>query len=177
MRELRYNRVFRNGLIAILFSVLLFSFSTVVTVISKLQYEELVSDMLPAQATIVDIDTRYHTKGNVQRIFIEYFVDGVSYERELKTDTGLSLAPGIGSSYSVGEKLNIFYDPENPAVIASPQSVQRANVFLVLFSVFTAFSLVLLMICIKTRRRFLVTPEEYKKEGEELKRKRMHKRR
>ena len=60
MSDLRYNRVFKKGMAAILFCTLLFSSIVVFFIVSKIQYDQLVSDMEPIEATIVDVD--YHTR-------------------------------------------------------------------------------------------------------------------
>ncbi|MBQ8173963.1 MAG: DUF3592 domain-containing protein [Clostridia bacterium] len=171
MSELRYNRAFKKGLAAILFCIILCSSIVVFFIISKIQYDQLVSDMKPLEATIVDIDLEIHHKGpDKQEIYIEYEVDGVVYSRELETDTAISFAAGTGAHYSVGDKIQIFYDPQNPEIIASPRS-QSVGMFWVVFALLSlAFILFILRWMIKSRRKFLVTQEEYDKEGEEIKR-------
>ena len=56
MTKLRYNRAFKKGIAAILFCIILFGSIVVFFVISKIQYDRLVSDMESLEATIVDID-------------------------------------------------------------------------------------------------------------------------
>ena len=115
MTELRYNRAFKQGLAAILFCILLFSSIVVFFIISKVQYDRLVSDMKPLEASIVHIDTATSTKGpDTQKIYISYVVNGIGYRRKLKTDTKISFEAGYGAHYSVGDKIQIFYDPQNP---------------------------------------------------------------
>lgn len=85
MAELRYNRAFKKGLTAILFCILLFGFVIVFFIISKVQYDNLVSNMKLIEATIVDVDRHVRHRGlNWQEIYIEYAVDGIVYNRELK---------------------------------------------------------------------------------------------
>jgi hypothetical protein len=169
--DLRYNRAFKKGLAAILFCIILFSSVVVFFIVSTVQYNHLVSDMKSLEATIVDIDFDVHVRGpDEQEIYIEYVVDGIVYSRELKTDTAISFAAGTGAHYSVGDKIQIFYDPQNPEVIASPRSI-GVGVFCAVVGLsglaLVVFSLIAVL---KTRRRFLVTQEEYEKEGKELKR-------
>ena len=171
MSDFRYNRVFKKGLAAILFCIILFSYIVVFFIISQIQYDQLVSDMNLLEATIVDIDLDVHLKGpDEQEIYIEYVVDGVIYSRDLKTDTTISFAAGTGAHYSIGDKIPIFYDPQNPEVIASPRS-QSVGIFWLIFALlFLALVLFALWWMIKSRRKFLVTQEEYDKEGKEIKR-------
>ena len=170
MSDLRYNRAFKKCLSAILFCIILFGSIIVFFIISKVQYDQLVSDMKPMDATIVDIDLDIHIKGpDEQKIFIEYEVNGIVYNRELKTDTVISFAAGSGAHYSGGDKIPIFYDAEDPNIIASPRSMSVGWFWLVFASFFLTVVLVSLWWMIKSRRRFLVTQEEYDKEGEELK--------
>ena len=171
MEKLRYNRAFKNGIVAIIFCIILFCSVIAFFVISKIQYDQLVSDMESLEATIVDVDRHVRRKGlNWQDIYIEYAVDGIVYNRELKTDTAISFRAGSGAHYSVGEKVQIYYNPQNPEIIASPRS-QSVGIFWLIFALFF-LSLVLFALwwMIKSRRKFLVTLDEYFKEGEELKR-------
>ena len=171
MSDLRYNRAFKKGLAAILFCIIMFGSVVVFFIVSKIQYDRLVSNMNSLEATIVDIDLDVRVRGpDGQEIHIEYIVDGVVYNRELETDTAISFAAGTGAHYSVGDKIQIFYDPQNPEIIASPRS-QSVGIFWLIFAL---LSLVLVLLAlwwmIKSHRKFLVTQEEYDKEGEELKR-------
>lgn len=171
MSDLRYSRAFKKALAAILFGVLLFGSIVVFFIISKVQYDHLVSGMQSLKATIVDIDFDIHVKGpDEQEIYIEYVVDGVVYSRELETDTAISFAAGTGAHYSIGDKVSIFYDPQNPEIIASPRSVSVGYFWLILALFFLGLVLFALWWMIKSRQKFLVTQEEYDKEGEEIKR-------
>ncbi len=171
MSDLRYNRAFKKGLAAILFCTILFSSIVAFFVISKIQYDQLVSDMESLEATIVDVDSHVRRRGlNWQEIYIEYAVDGIVYNRELKTDTAISFRAGRGAHYSVGEKVQIFYNPQNPEIIASPRSVSVGYFWLIFALFFLGLVLFALWWMIKSRQKFLVTQEEYDKEGEALKR-------
>ena len=176
MTELRYNRTFKKGIVAILFCVLLFGSIVAFFIISKVQYDRLVSGMQSLEATIVDIDLDIHVRGpNEQKIYIEYEVDGIIYGRELKTDTVISFRAGRGAHYSVGEKVPIFYNPQNPEIIASPRSVSVGIFWLIFALFFLGLVLFSLWWMIKSRQKFLVTQEEYDKEGEELKKSKLAK--
>ena len=176
MSDLRYNRVFKKGLVAILFCTILFSSIVVFFIVSKIQYDQLVSDMELLEATIVDVDSHVGRKGlNWQEIYIEYAVDGIVYNRELKTDTAISFRAGTGAHYSVGEKVQIFYNPQNPEIIASPRSVSVGYFWLIFALLFLGLALFALRRIIKSRQKFLVTQGEYDKEGEELKRSKLAK--
>ena len=170
MAKLRYNRAFKKGLAAILFCIVLFSSIVAFFIISKVQYDYLVSGMQSLEATIVDIDLDVHVKGpDEQEIYIEYEVDGITYSRELKTDTAISFAAGTGAHYSVGDKIQIFYDPQNPEIIAYPRSLCVGAFFAVVGLFGLALVVFALIVVLKTRRSFLVTEEEYDNEGRELK--------
>lgn len=170
MTKLRYNRAFKKGLAAILFCIILFGSIILFFVVSKIQYDQLVSDMKSLEATIVDIDLDVHVRGpDEQEIYIEYEVDGIVYSRELETDTTISFAAGVGANYSVGDKIQIFYDPQNPEIIASPRSVGVGYFWLIFALLSLAVVLFALGWMIKSRCKFLVTQEEYDKEAEEHK--------
>ena len=171
MTKMRYNRAFKKGIAAILFGVVLFGSIVVFFIVSKVQYDHLVSGMKSIEATIVDIDLDIHVKGpDEQEIYIDYVVNGVTYHRELKTDTTIAFAAGTGAHYLVGDKIQIYYDPENPEVIASPRSQSVGTFYLIFALISLSLVLFALIAILKTRRKFLVTQEEYDKEGEELKR-------
>ena len=171
MSDLRYNRVFKKGLTAILFCTVLFSSIVVFFIVSKIQYDQLVSGMKPLEATIVDVDYHTRRKGlDWQEIYIEYEVNGIIYGRELETDTVISFRAGSGAHYSVGEKVPIFYNPQNPEIIASLRSVSVGYFWLIFALFFLCPVLFALWYVIKRRHKFLVTQEEYDKEGEELRR-------
>ena len=176
MSDLRYNRVFKKGLAAILFCTVLFSSIVIFFIVSKIQYDQLVSDMKSIEATIVDVDYHTRRKGlDWQEIYIEYEVDGIIYGRKLETDTVISFRAGSGAHYSVGEKVPIFYNPQNPEIIASPRSVSVGIFWLIFALFFLGLVLFSLWWMIKSRQKFLVTQEEYDKEGEELKKSKLAK--
>lgn len=168
MEKLRYNRAFKSGMTAILFLLALCGAMVSFFVVAKIQYDQLVDGMKPLEATIVDIDLDKHIKG--QKITIEYAVDGVVYNRKLGTDTVISFAAGKGAHYSVGDKVEIYYDPQDPQIIASPRSIGVGAFCAVIGGVGLALGLFALVCVLKTRKRFLVTVAEYEKEGEEIKR-------
>ena len=170
MQKLRYNKVFRDGIIALVFCSLLSAAFIVPAIISKIQYDNLVSNMESIEATIVDIDLDIHVRGpNEQEIYVTYEVDDVVYSRELSTDTEISFAAGTGAHYSVGDVIEIFYNPQNPNEIATPRSVNVGYSFMTIGLIILALVMVGLFFMLKNRRKFLVTEEEY--ENEKRKRK------
>ena len=170
MGKLRYNRDFKKALAAIFFCIALFGSTVVFFIISQVQYNQLTANMEPLEATIVDIDLDIHVRGpNEQEIYIEYEVDGKVYNRELETDTAISFEAGTAAHYSIGDKIPIFYDPQNPEIIASPRSQRVGMGWLIFALISLALALFCLILVLKTRRRHLVTQEEYDKEGKELK--------
>ena len=177
MSDLRYNRVFKKALAAILFCTVLFSSIVIFFIVFKIQYDQLVSGMKPLEATIVDVDSHFTPKGlNWQEIYIEYAVDGIVYNRELKTDIAIFFRAGTGAHYSAGDKVPIFYNPQNPEIIASPRSVSVGYFWLIFALFFLCLVLFALWYVIKRRHKFLVTQEEYEKEGEGRKKAKKEKR-
>jgi len=126
--------------------------------------------METVEATIVDISIDHHRRGpDEQEIDVTYEVDGVVYSRELATDTTVSFAPGIAANYSIGDKLQIFYNPQNPEIIAAPRSVSVGNVFFWIGFILFLAATASLIHMLKSRRKFLVTQEEYEKEKRDAK--------
>ena len=171
MSSLRYNRVFKRGIAAIAFCFLLFGSIFVFGIVSKVQYDALVANMIATEATVADIDWDLHVRGpDEQEIEITYEVDGITYQRELETDTKLSFSAGTGANYSVGDKIKIFYDPQNPETIATYRSVIVGYRYMAIAVVGLALITFALVLALKNRRRYLVTQEEYEKEKETEKR-------
>ena len=176
MENLRYNRAFKKGMIAIAVCLFVAVILFIGVLVGVIQYHSLVSDMLPTQATITDIDLVIHYKGsNEQEIYVTYEVDGTVYERELETDTTISFSAGRGADYSVGDTIDIFYDPQNPERIAAPRSVKVGYFWLIGSFLFLLFCLWILWEMIKHSKRFLLTQAEYDKEGEEIKKSKISK--
>ena len=165
MEKLKYNKAFRQGIGALLFCLLLFGGCATWAVVARIQYNSLVANMETVEATIVDITLDYNRRGpDEQEIDITYEVDGVVYKRELATDTAISFEAGLAANYSVGDKLQIYYDPQNPEIIASPRSVSVGNVFFWIGFILSALAIGCLIYLLKKRKKFLVTQEEYEKE-------------
>ncbi len=178
MAKLRYNRTFKKAIIAILICYLLFGFVLVFSIVAKIQYDNIVSKMEPIEATITDISLDIHTRGpSEQEIYVTYEVDGVVYINELKTDTTISFSAGIGAHYSLGDRIDIFYDPQNPEVIATLRSVRVGYFYMAISLVGLALVSFALFCVLKRSRGFMITQEEYEKEGEELKKSRLAKKR
>ncbi len=168
--KLRYNKTFKQGMVTLVLCFLLFGYLFACTIIAKVQYDDMVANMKTTQATIIDIDIEHHRKGpHVQRIYITYKVDGVAYNRELDTDTKVSFEPGRGSHYSIGDKVEIFYDAENPEVIAFSRSVKVGYNYMIISFIGLALISFVLYFVLKHRRKFLITQEEYDKEKEKIK--------
>jgi len=165
MEKKRYSRTFWNGIIACVICFLLAFGLIASAIVSKIQYDNLVENMLPTKAQIIDIDLDISVRGpDEQEIYITYEVDGIVYERELATDTTISFDAGTEANYSVGDWVEILYNPENPNQIASPRSVSVANVFMWLGLAFLVFMLLVLYLIISGRKRFLITEEEHQRE-------------
>ena len=165
MQRLRYNKAFRDVMLLLAIFLLGTIALIVFPIISKIQYDNLVSNMKSVEATIVDIDLDINVRGpDEQEIYITYEVDGIVYNRELSTDTTISFAAGTGADYSVGDKLCIFYNPKNPNEIATPRSVDVGYGVLTFGLISFALLLLSLILILKNRQKFLVTEEEYEKE-------------
>ena len=66
--------------------------------------------------------------------------------------------------------MQIFYDPQNPEIIASPRSVVVGHFWLIFALFFLGLVLFTLWLMIRWRREYLVTQAEYDKEAEQQKR-------
>lgn len=170
MAKLRYNGAFRGAMVAILIGLLLGGTIFLLSVVAKIQYDGLVSDMKPLKATIVEIDWDRHVRGpSEQEMMITYMVDGIAYTRELKTDTPISFSPGMGAHYMPGDQIDIFYDPQNPEVIAVPRSISVGYFYMVISIIFLILMISALYFVLKNRKMFLITRDAYQKEKQKRK--------
>lgn len=170
MEKLRYNRAFKKGMTAIVICILLFGSVLAFALVAKIQYDGMVAKMKTVEATVVDFDVDMHIKGpDEQMIYIAYEVGGVAYSRELDTDTSISFSPGVGAHYSVGDKIEIYYDPQDPEVIASPRSEGVGSFYTLVGVVGLALMIAVLICMLKNSRQYLVTQAEYEQEKEALK--------
>lgn len=170
MNELKYSKVFRDGILVLALFLLGAIALIVFPILSKFQYDNLVATMKSIEATIVDIDLDINRYGpDEQEIYITYEVDDVVYNRELSTDTKIAFSAGEGAHYRVGDTIDIFYNPQNPNQIATPRSVKVGYGYLVVGLIVFVLAMVGLVFLLKNRRKFLVTKEEYEKEKRERK--------
>ena len=120
-------------------------------ILSDIQYNHEISDMMPTDAYIMDIKT-LKTRSSLgiykKMIKLRYKANGVIYEREviMIVDRLFQLEKGV--SYSVGDKITIYYELGNPKKIVYPNSAQREMLFYectVLFPVATLFIIDLIL--------------------------------
>lgn len=167
MSGMRYNKTFKGGIITILICFLLGGVILTMSIISKLQYNEITQNMLTTNATITDIKTDHHSfkyGGYDQEMQIVYVVDGKTYNRELATDTKISFQAGYKTHFTVGDVVEIYYNPENPMEIATELSSKHAVNTMIFSGAFLAFMVAILITAIIIRKRFLISEEEYEKE-------------
>lgn len=134
-------RIYLNTLIIILIAVLLWGCVSVALMLSRLQYNKQVADMIPVEATVVDTDLNVRSGlPDVMEVSITYEVDGVEYSGEMTVSVNKR---GSNPHYSAGDKANIFYDPENPAKIAYPNSADTEDVYRL-----AGYACVVLAVCV-----------------------------
>ena len=167
MEKLRRSSAFKKGIALSLAGILIAGAMFIYNVVAKIQYDNIVKNMNSIEATIIDIEERHHRKRvDDQTIYISYNVDRVIYKRLLKTDTKISIDPGIGAKYYVGEKISIFYNPEDPSIIAVPRSLSVGYFFMIMCIFCLLFFVWLLNYFLRNRNKYIVTQEYYKKDDE-----------
>ena len=65
MAKLRFNREFKFGIASMLIVFFIGAALTTMAVVSKIQYDTLVAEMVSTEATIIDIDMDYNRKGTI----------------------------------------------------------------------------------------------------------------
>ncbi len=164
---MRYHKTFKSGIVTLLLCCALFGAILTMSIIERIEYNEITQGMLTTDAAITEIKIdRHSTKygGYDQEMQIVYVVDGKTYNRELATDTPMASEAGYRTHFSVGDVVEIFYDPEDPMTIATELTDKQAVGRMIFSGASLAFMVAILMIAIKTRKNFLITEEEYEKE-------------
>lgn len=102
--------------------------------LSSIQYKNEISDMNSVDAKIVDITRIRSRDTNIKKwICVIYEVDGIMYKQEFKmiVDRLFQLRKDV--NYSVGDRITIYYKPENPTKIAYPNSAQKEEKYDLIF--------------------------------------------
>lgn len=160
-----------------LFLILLGGTILTMGVMAVVQYHDLTVHMVSTKATVVDMDWEHHVRGpHEQKLTVTYEVDGVTYERELSTDTKVSFSAGRGANYSVGDSVTVLYDPQNPETIASPRSMTVTYFYTAVSLPLVALGGFFLVWMLMHTDRYMQTPKEYEKEGEQKREARREKR-
>ena len=166
----RLNGDFKVKIASYIFLTLFLGFFFVGGLISICQYQNKIHGMILTEATIVDIEWHVSRRTSRQDIYITYDINEITYNGEYKTDgMFLSSTAGLQAYYSVGDTLEIFYDPNDPKKIAAPRSSYISLVFMII-GLFGCFAGVYALVStLKNYRNFVITQEEYEKEKKELK--------
>ncbi len=175
MAKTRYNNAFKSGIVTILLCCLLFGGIFTAGVISEIQYKEFTQGMLTTNATITDIKIDRHSSkygGYDQEMQITYTVNGKRYDRELATDTKMAFQAGYRTHFSEGDVVEIFYNPEDPMEIATELSSKHAVKMMIFSGVCLVLFIAILVSGIVTRKRFVITEQEYSSEKRKKKAKR-----
>lgn len=144
----------RNGIIATVFIMLLGIILVTSFVISQIQYLNNIKNMEECEATVskVSVDSNRYNVFNLKDVYVKYIVDGVEYEQNLSTNTGISFGKQL-TNIKVGEKIGIYYNPKNPMNISS-KATQKTGIFVAVFGFLTfIFGLTILIIIIKRNKQ------------------------
>lgn len=166
----RFNGDFKTKIASNIFLTLFLGFFFVGGLISICQYQNKIHGMILTEATVVDIEWHVSSRSSRQDIYITYDINEITYNGEYKTDgMFFSSTAGWRANYSVGDTLEIFYDPNDPKKIAAPRSSYISLAFMIV-GLFGCFAVVCYLVStLKNYRNFVITHEEYEKEKEELK--------
>lgn len=144
----------RNGIIATVFIMLLGIILVTSFVISQIQYLNNIKNMEECEATVskVSVDSNRYNVFNLKDVYVKYIVDGVEYEQNLSTNTGISFGKQL-TNIKVGEKIGIYYNPKKPMNISS-KATQKTGIFVAVFGFLTfIFGLTILIIIIKRNKQ------------------------
>ena len=150
----KYNKKFIDGLVAIIILFLISFLPVLDFVIVKTQYESAVSDMKTIEATIVDINTNMNSRWQSQEIYIVYSVDDFVYKKELNNANAISFTIWIGDEFTVGDKIEIFYNTENPEIIVAPFSFSIQYIALLIGLIGGIISVMFFIFMVKNSYKF-----------------------
>ncbi|MBO5898260.1 MAG: DUF3592 domain-containing protein [Clostridia bacterium] len=124
---------------------------------SDVWYRHRIADMEPVEATVVDTDLHDRRRNpDIQEVSVTYEVDGETYQGELDMAVK-SLFVGRRVLYSVGDKITLYYDAENPYEIAYPNSAGFLD-FFSFAGMFVLLLIVLVVSAIARKRRQAAAP-------------------
>lgn len=168
MNKKRYTTEFKSKVIFTIFITLLIGFFFIGSAISLIQYYTIIGEMQSNEAKIVDIEYDPGFRRSSKDIYITYTIDGMTYNNQYKTEGMLIDDVSFQAHYSVGDTVEIFYDPNDPNIIAAPRSATVASGWLLVSVIPTIASICSLVYTLSNSHKYLVTQEEYKNEKEEL---------
>lgn len=119
-------------------------------IIAQIQYTQFVEDCETCEAVVTKTVRDYHRNNfmGLEDVYIVYTVGDTEYHRTLSTDTEISFSQVL-TNFDVGEKVTIYYKPENPGKIATPESNKNGLFAAVSGLIVFVFGLVLLINYIK----------------------------
>lgn len=126
----------------------------VYSVLAQIQYTQFVADCETCEAVVTKTirDTHKNNFLGLEDVYITYTVGDTEYNRMLSTDTKIVFSQVL-TNFDVGEKVTIYYKPENPAEIATPESSKNGLFAAISGFIVFIFGLVLLINYIKKYKR------------------------
>lgn len=160
MKNVRYNKNFTDGIAVVIFCFLISVIMIVVPVYEKAVYNNSVSCMENVEATISSVDYDETGRWRKQKIQIAYTVEGKKTEVELKSDILFATGIWLGEEYSVGDKVNIFYNPVKPESIVVPLEHTNSNLVLSIGVIGLIISVMIFIFMVKNSHKFRLGTKE-----------------
>lgn len=126
----------------------------VYSVLAQIQYTQFVADCETCEAVVTKTVRDAHQNNflGLEDVYIAYTVGDTEYHRALSTDTKIAFSQVL-TNFDVGEKVTIYYKPENPGKIATPESNKNGLLAAVSGFIVFVFGLVLLINYIKKYKK------------------------
>lgn len=123
-------------------------------ILAQIQYTQFVADCEPCEAVVTETVRDAHRNNflGLEDVYIAYTVGDTQYHRALSTDTEISFSKVI-TNFDIGEKVTIYYKPENPGKIATPESNKNGLLAAISGLIVFVFGLVLLINYIKKYKK------------------------
>lgn len=123
-------------------------------IVAQIQYTQFVADCETCEAVVTKTvrDTHQNNFFGLEDVYITYTIGDTEYNRTLSTDTKIAFSQVL-TNFDVGEKVTIYYKPENPGKIATPESSKNGLLAAISGFIVFVFGLVLLINYIKKYKK------------------------
>lgn len=127
-------------------------FSTLTVVMSSMDRDKLASEGKEATAVVMDVGSDKY--GAVSKVEVMFFTDS-----GLRTEELTSMGNELPSGLSVGNSVDVIYDPQNPKLVAASSQVKNSGMTVTMVAMFAISVMCLLGATALTVKRIRAAPD------------------